>query len=485
MVQKVLFIASEMTPLIKTGGLGDVVGSLPIALKQKGIDVRVVIPLYSFIDYQHHHIRLLSQGHCVAMGNCQEFFALHTTETADHIPVYLIEFNKYFARNGIYNDKATGLDFGDNAYRYAFFDKAALQVAKDIGFRPDIVHVHDWQTGLVPYYLKIMQDDFFAETRSLLTIHNLPYQGRFGADVRAYAGIADKDFVPSAFEDYGTVNFLKGGIRFADKLNTVSPNYAREILTPAFGAGLDFLLRERRHDLSGILNGINTAVWNPKKDNIIPRQYDIKNHSAGKHHNKRALRDLFGLKQTSTPVFTMAVRLAEQKGIRMLARCIEPVLKNMQCQFVIMGEGERWAHDYFDSLPAKYPGQIGVKIGFKPAVEHLMDAGGDFSLVPSLYEPCGLKQMVSQTYGALPIVRSTGGLEDTVLNYNEYYCSGTGFKFQDSTPDALYNTIGWANATYYDRPDHIMQLRENAMQKNYSWDKSSLDYCHLYNYMKG
>jgi starch synthase len=266
----------------------------------------------------------------------------------------------------------------------------------------------------------------------------------------------------------------------------VSPNYAREILTPEYGAGLDFLLRERQGDLVGILNGIDTKLWNPSKDLIIPKQYSFEDFKHGKFLNKRELRKEFGLAQDDyKPIFSMAVRLTEQKGVNMLSECIEPVLQTMHCQFAIMGNGDPRVQDYFASLPHKYPGQVAVKIGFDQETEHLMDAGSDFSLVPSIYEPCGLKQMVSQTYGALPVGRSTGGLEDTILNYNESYGLGTGFKFNDISSRALYNTIGWANTTYYDRPEHIDSMRKMAMKQNYSWARSSGDYKNLYQTMSG
>ncbi len=484
-MQKVLFVASEMTPFIKTGGLGDVVGALPKALAAGGVDVRVVIPLYSFIDYNRFGLKPAMQGNCVAMGNCHEFFSVHESTFVPGVKTYFIEFNKYFARNGVYNDRQTRADFQDNAYRFSFLCRAALQTAKDLNFCPDVVHVHDWQTALVPYYLKTDHDPFFARTKSLLTIHNLPYQGRFTQDVIPYAKIDRRDFHANAFEDYGCVNFLKAGLRFADKLNTVSPNYAREILTPEYGAGLDFILRERQQDLSGILNGIDTEAWNPTADRIIPARYSADTFQDGKSANKRELVKQTGLHSTDKPIFSMAVRLAEQKGIKMLAECIEPVLNTMQCQFVIMGEGDTWAQSYFESLPRKYPGQISVQIGFNPDMEHLMDAGGDFSLVPSLYEPCGLKQMVSQTYGALPVARVTGGLADTVANYNQYYGVGTGFTFREISGRALYETIGWANATYYDRPDHIRFMKKQAMNQNYSWKKSSQDYQKLYKKLSG
>ena len=481
----ILFVASEMTPFIKTGGLGDVVGALPKSLIKEGCTVKAIIPLYSMIDYQKYRLYKVMNGNCVEMGNCHEFFSVHRSDYIPGIETYFIEFNKYFDRNGVYDDRWNHVAFQDNAYRYAFFCRAALQVARDLKFQPHVIHIHDWQTALIPYYIKHEHDPFFAKTKTLLTIHNLPYQGRFGSDVVPYAKIDWCDFNPSAFEDYGGINFLKGGLRFADKLNTVSPNYAREILTPEFGAGLDFILRERKADLSGILNGIDTQLWDPAQDLIIPERYSVSNVVAGKKKNKEELVKKTGLSSVSQPIFSMAVRLAEQKGIKMLSECIEPVLNTMQAQFVIMGQGDSWAQDYFSSLPYRYPGRISVKIGFDPEMEHLMDAGSDFSLVPSVYEPCGLKQMVSQTYGALPIARATGGLDDTVSNYNEYYGVGTGFKFREVSSRALYNTIGWANATYFDRPAHIRFMRHLAMRQNYSWSKSSQDYKKLYLKMSG
>lgn len=491
MKRNVLFVASEMAPFIKTGGLGDVVGSLPKTLTGlHNVNVKVVIPLYSGIDYHKYRLYCVMQGNCVNMGNCQEFFSVHRSDFVSGVETYFIEFNKYFGRpiycqHGLYDDCNTHVGYQDNAYRFSFFCRAALQTAKDLNCCPDVVHVHDWQTALIPYYLKKDKDPFFEKSKSLLTLHNLPYQGRFGSDVVPYAKIAWEDFNPGAFEDYGCINFLKGGIRFADKLNTVSPNYAREILTPEYGAGLDFILRERQQDLVGILNGIDTQMWDPEQDLIIPEKYSWKNIEQGKASNKQALIKEFNLESVQKPIFSMAVRLTEQKGVKMLSECIEPVLQSMHCQFIIMGSGDSWIQDYFASLPRKYPKQISVKIGFEQEMEHLMDAGADFSLVPSVYEPCGLKQMVSQTYGTLPIGRATGGLDDTILNYNEYYGMGTGFKFYDISARALYNTIGWANATYFDRPEHICMMRKMAMKQNYSWEKSSLDYKNLYNRITG
>ncbi len=476
---KLLFVGSEATPFIKTGGLGDVVAALPKYLKKEGAQVKLILPLYSLIDREKYHLTKMFDGSCVKMGNCEEFYSVYYAETPCHYDAYFIEFNKYFDRYGVYDDKNSHEEYRDNAFRYAFFCRAALQLAKDMNYKPDIVHVHDWQTALIPYYLKKDHDPFFEGTKSVLTIHNLPYQGIYDAEVIPYAKIDWADFNMGAFENYGRVNLLKGGIRFADKITTVSPNYAREILTPMGGAGLHWLLQERQNDLSGILNGIDIDLWNPAKDPHVVYPYDIKTYKEGKQENKKVLRDKFGLHHNNMPLFSMVVRLTEQKGIRMFTECIEGVLKNMQAQFIVMGDGELWAEAYLGNLPNYYPGQISVG-RFHGPTEHLIDAGSDFTLIPSIYEPCGLKQMYSQLYGTLPIVRSTGGLADTVQNYNEAEGTGTGFKFYDISASALYNTIGWANSTYYDRPEHMDCMIKQAMNQDFSWGRSARAYLNLY-----
>lgn len=484
---KILFIGSEAAPFVKTGGLGDVVAALPKYLQKAGADVKLIVPLYASVHRDKFGLKKLYDGACVKMGNCEEFYSVYYAETPCHYDAYFIEFNKYFDRPydaygsfyGVYADKDSRQDYRDNAFRYAFFCRAALQLAKDLNYRPDIVHVHDWQTALVPYYIKRMNDSFFAYTKSVLTIHNLPFQGIYSKDVVPYAGIDWRDFNMSAFEDYDRVNLLKGGIRFADKITTVSPNYAKEILNPIGGSGLHWLLNERRADVSGILNGIDLDLWNPKADPYIAYPYDIKRFRMGKQENKKILRDTFGLEHNNSPLFSMTIRLSEQKGLRMFTECIEGVLRNMRAQMLVMGNGETWAEAYLGKLPERYPGQISVR-RFHGATEHLVDAGSDFTLVPSIYEPCGLKQMYSQLYGTLPIVRSTGGLADTVNNYNEAEGTGTGFKFYDISASALYNTIGWANATYWDRPHHIDSMRKQAMNQDFSWHKSAKEYLNLY-----
>lgn len=481
---KLLFVSSEAAPFIKTGGLGDVAAALPKYLKKEGAEVKLILPLYSLIDREKYHLTKMYDGCCVRMGNCEEFYSLYYAETPCHYDAYFIEFNKYFDRYGVYDDKNSHEEYRDNAYRYAFFSRAALQVAKDLQFKPDIVHVHDWQTSLIPYYLKKYNDPFFENTKSVLTIHNLPYQGVYGSDVVPYAGIDWADFNPSAFESYGAINLLKGGIRFADKITTVSPHYAEEILTPLGGAGLHWLLEERRQDVSGILNGIDVDLWNPMTDPHVAYPFDVKNYKKGKAENKRILRETFGLHHDNSPVFSMVVRLTEQKGLRMFTECIEGVLNTMQAQVLVMGDGEKWAEAYLHNLPHYYPGRVSVN-RFNGPLEHLIDAGSDFTLCPSIYEPCGLKQMYSQLYGTLPIVRATGGLDDTVINYDEMNHTGSGFKFYDATASALYNTIGWANATYYDRPQDMDKMIRTAMGQDFTWKKSAVSYLDLYHRAKG
>ena len=486
----ILFVSSEAAPYAKTGGLGDVAAALPKYLQKEGANVKLVLPLYSCIDRNRFGLKKVYDGCCVQMGNCEEWYSLYYARSPEGYDVFFIEFNKYFDRkvwsqHGLYNWWDTHSDYQDNAYRYAFFCRAALQASKDLFFQPDIVHVHDWQTSLIPYYLKKDNDPFFAKTKSILTIHNLPYQGIYGADVVPYAKIDWADFNMQSFEDYGRINLLKGGIRYADKITTVSPHYAKEILTPLGGAGLHWLLNERKNDLSGILNGIDLDLWNPSKDPRVAYPYNVRTAETGKAQNKKILRERFGLWNDNSPVFSMVVRLTEQKGIRMFTECIEGVMNTMNCQFAVMGNGEGWAQDYLSSLTRRYPGRFTAHIGFDADLEHVIDAGSDFTLVPSLYEPCGLKQMYSQIYGTLPIVRSTGGLADTVQNYNEYDGSGTGFKFYDISSSALYNTIGWANSTYYDRPYHMEKLVKNAMSQNFSWNNSAQKYLELYHQVKG
>jgi starch synthase len=342
------------------------------------------------------------------------------------------------------------------------------------------MHANDWQTALVPYYLKKHFDPYFADTASVLTIHNIGYQGIYGGEFRDYAGIMGEDMHPMAFESFNDVNLLKGGIAFADKITTVSPKYAEEIRGPIGSSGLHDILNHRGSDLRGILNGIDTDVWNPAKDKYIPQNYTYKS-LAKKAKNKQDLQKRFGLTvDPSVALFGFVGRFADQKGMYLMQPAIERAVLEMACQFVVVGSGEQQYEDFFGGLPGRFPGECGSYIGYSEELAHLVEAGADFFLMPSLYEPCGLNQMYSLAYGTLPLVRATGGLDDTVDNYDEQTAEGTGFKFYAISSGALFDTIGWAVSTYYDRPEHIEIMQKRAMKKDYSWENSAKEYMNLY-----
>ena len=480
----VMLVASEIEPYAKTGGLADVSSALPRELAEVGVNVISVMPLYSSVKRDKFGLGLVLPTACVHMGNCEEWYSVYKTTKPYGNTVYFIEFNKYFDRFGIYHD-AFG-EFADNPFRYAFFCRAAMQVAKDIGFKPDIIHCNDWQTGFIPYYLKSDGDSFFESCKSVLTIHNIGYQGVFGAGCLDYAKIRLNDFNSYAFESFGRINILKGGIAFADKITAVSPTYAQEILGPIGSGGLHDILRSRKDDLSGIINGIDDKVWNPKSDKLIAKKYNISTYKSGKKANKKALQAMFDLNDSpNVPLFAFIGRFAAQKGLGLLADAVERAINNMVCQVVVLGSGDEDAQWYFGGLPVRYSGLIGAYIGYDEKRAHIIEAGADFFLMPSLYEPCGLNQMYSQIYGTLPIVRATGGLEDTVTQYDEKAGTGTGFKFYDISGLALYNTMGWAVSTYFDRPTHMDKMIKEAMGKNFSWSNSVKEYVKLYQTLVG
>lgn len=477
----ILIISSEMYPFAQIGGLADVVTSLSGQLKKMGHDVRVVIPRYGLIDPQKYsaETRLESMG--VWMGNKEEWCAVLQAKSPAGVPVYLIEHRLYFDRYGLYHASSMH-DYDDNPVRFGFLSRAALQLCKDISFKPDIVHANDWQTALAPVYLKLWHwnDPLLKDTASLLTLHNVAYQGIYPKSHMDYLGLGWQNFTEEKFESYDKVNFLKGGIYYSDVINAVSPSFAKDLFTPSGGFGLAPYLSRRKSDTFGILNGIDYGIWNPETDHLIPKNYSLKKPD-GKKACKKALQKAFNLQQDDSVAVIGAIgRFVEQKGFHLIAGCIERVLQNMKVQFVILASGEKSLEHFFGMLPSHYSQRAGSFIGYDHARSHLIESGCDFFLMPSLFEPCGLNQMYSQRYGTLPIVRATGGLNDTVENYNELTSEGTGFKFNDPTPEALYNTIGWAVSTYYDRPAHMKQMIAKAMSKDYSWDKSAREYIEAY-----
>lgn len=476
----ILFVASECAPYAKSGGLGDVVGALPKTLAAMGHHVQILMPLYRQIDQQAYDIRPDGTA-CIHMGEGVEHWVGVFTAMLDNtVPVWFLDFASYFHRPGIY-DTSSG-EYGDNAFRFALLSKAALQICKDRQFIPHVMHLHDWPTAITSVFLKTWDRVLspLSATASVLTIHNIGYQGVYDAAAFPYFGIDQRLFHRDVFEDFGRINLLKAGLVYADAITTVSPTHAREILGPIGGQGLAPYLNNRAADLTGILNGADYEHWNPETDRLIPSRYSATDLT-GKALCKQELQRRFNLNQRDTvPVFGVVSRFAPQKGFHLLQEILPGVLNQMEIQFVVLGTGDNATQDFFNWLAATYPGRAGAHIGFSVELSHLIEAGSDFFLMPSLYEPCGLNQIYSMRYGTLPVVRATGGLDDTVENYDESTGDGTGFKFFDPTPAALYNTIGWAVSTWYDRPGHIRQLQTSGMSKRFSWETAAREYIDVY-----
>ena len=477
----ILVVASELYPYAKTGGLADVAAALAGQLRAFGHDVRIVIPRYRQIDGPAIGLRPVLEPMGVWMGDTEEWCSVHATEGDNRVPIYFVEHHAFFNREGLYHDKAMH-DFDDNPRRYGFLTRAALQICKDTGFKPDIVHVHDWQTALAPAYLKLWHwnDRLLGNAASVLTIHNIAYQGVYPKSHLSYLGVGWHNFTADKFESFDRINFLKGGIHYADCVTTVSPTFAREATTPFGGFGLAPYLSARGSSFKGILNGIDYSLWNPETDPYLPAHFNA-DHPDGKNECKRQLQERFDLRQVEGVALIGVVgRFVEQKGFELLARTIERVLRDMIVQFVILGTGENHLESFYGDLPKRYSGQVGSYIGFDDMRSHLIQGGADLFLMPSLFEPCGLTQMYAQRYGTLPIVRATGGLEDTVEQYDESTGEGTGFKFWKANEDALYYTIGWAISTYYDRKEHLRKMKERAMRRDFSWQHQAREYITTY-----
>ncbi len=479
---KILMITSEAVPFAKAGGLGDAVTALSLALARAGNDVRILIPRYYAID--RSRLERVGGPLGVPSAGGEEFAGvLRSTLPGSPVPVYFLDHERHYGRDGIYGTKAEP-DFADNPQRFAFLSRAAFQLCRSLGWIPDLVHAHDWPTALVPVYLRHLESyTEFAKTASVLTIHNLGYQGVYGKDSFSSLGLPWSLFHGAGFEYYDRVNLLKAGIRSADCLTAVSPTYAREIQTPEFGFGLDGLLRHRSADLVGILNGADLDGWDPESDHYLPARFSAADLS-GKAACKAALQRELGLPEDpDRPLVSMVSRLVDQKGVGELFGPLSGsayrVCADMALQFALVGSGERWCEDEARSLSSRLP-NFRARIGYDERLAHLAEAGADFFLMPSRYEPCGLNQMYSLRYGTLPIVHRTGGLADTVENYNQDTGSGTGFMFDNLTPRAIYDTVGWAVWAWYNRRDHVEAMRARAMSRRFTWDRSAGEYLKLY-----
>ncbi len=478
----ILFAAAEAAPFAKEGGLGDVVGSLPKYLARMGYDVRVVIPRYWCVDPVKYELRLLPGTLVVPMGIIGDMYCgvWEGRLPGSDVAVYFLEHEQFYGRAGLYQQGGQG--FLDNDNRFVFLSKASLELCKMLDWRPDVVHAHDWHTGVIPLLLNssYLHDRYVGDAASLLTIHNMQHQGSFYPGLMEVLGIGWKHFNFLELEKDDQVNLLKGGIYHATLLNTVSKGYAHEIQTPEYGWGLEGVVRDRAADLYGILNGVDYEEWNPETDSFIATTYSARTVKKGKAACKRDLQAVFGLPQRAdVPLFGVVSRMVRQKGTDLIAEAIHRILE-MDVQFVMIGNGEPWAHFYFGDIAALYPEKFACHIGYSEELAHKVEAGADFFVMPSSFEPCGLNQMYSLAYGTPPIVRATGGLDDSVENFNEAMLTGTGFKFWHHTALALFDTVGWAAWTFFNNPKGLAALRRNGMKQRFTWEDAARKYDELY-----
>jgi len=476
---KILFVSSEMVPFCKTGGLADVAGSLPKAVKALGHDVRAIIPKYKMVDDGHFRLKTLFETIPVRVGNMVEYASIHETKLpGSGVTVYLIGSEKFFDREGLYQEN--GRDYPDNAQRFVFFCKAVLAALKKLGWEPHVIHLNDWQTALIGAYIKTegKEDPFFRTVATVYSVHNMGYLGLFKADTMPLTGLSWQYYTPDTLEFWNNVSYAKAGFVFADVINTVSPTYAREIQTPEFGCGLEGLVKKRGSDVYGILNGIDNELWDPERDTKIAKMYSSSN-LRGKAVNKAALRKANDLENSKdAPIIGIISRLADQKGLDILSQAL-PAIMGMGFQFVALGAGDPSYQELFRSFSERYKGKFAANIGFNSALAQLIYAGSDFFIMPSRYEPCGLGQLISFKYGTIPLVRKTGGLADTVFDYDLKSEKGDGFVFEEYSSKALEDAAIRAFAAYKDRKKWG-RLVKKVMGYDFSWDISAKKYIALY-----
>lgn len=480
---KILMVSAEAVPFAKTGGLADAVSALAITLSNLGHDVKIVIPRYYKID--RSKLELLEGPMGVPAGGGEAWTAVYKTSMpgCPKLPVYFIDHEQSFGRDGIYGVPGE-TDFHDNPYRYTILCHGAFQLCRKLGWFPDIIHAHDWSASHALALLKhVYRWQDFGNTAGVISIHNLGYQGQYSKDSFPALSMDWNLYYGAGYEHNGGINFLQAGISCADMVTTVSPTYAKEIQTAEGGFGMDGLLRVRSDVVRGILNGADLKAWDPATDKYLPANYSAKNMK-GKAVCKAELQKKFGLPvRDDVPVFGIVTRLADQKGIAELFAptygSMYSMCHDMDIQVVVLGSGEEWCENEINILQSKLP-NFRAFIGYSEATSHLIEAGSDFFIMPSKYEPCGLNQIYSMIYGTLPVVRKTGGLADTVENYDEATGNGTGFVFDQLNPSAVYNTVGWACWAYYNKKDHIKKMQQKGMSKTFSWDDSAKEYLKVY-----
>ena len=477
----IILLSPEVSPFAKTGGLGDVAEILPLSLNELGENCSVIMPFYRLVRKNGYSPKLVKKDIPLKIGGKDFSFDL-----------LLIEYKKtkfYFIKNdGLYDrDNLYGTpkgDYEDNMLRFGLFSRAALESTKYIG-KPDIIHCNDWQTGPVSMYLKTMykDDPDFSNIKVLYTIHNLAYQGLFQKDIMPLLDIPEDLFTAEGVEFYGKVSFMKAGIVYSDAISTVSKGYSREILTREFGCGLDTLLKTRRNDLYGIVNGADYSTWNPETDKFIAKNYSAGNLQP-KLECKRDLVKEFGIPfNEETPLIGAITRLAEQKGVDIIVQSIDDLLE-LGVNFVILGTGDARYNRLFESLDKRYKGRAGAKVAFDNPLAHKIEAGCDMFLMPSRYEPCGLNQMYSLKYATIPIARAIGGLEDTIDDFDPHTMKGNGFKFKRATSEDMLEAVGRAVEAFKDKKTW-KTLQTNGMQYDFSWMASAKKYIELYKTILG
>lgn len=475
MGRSILFAAGEGLPFCKTGGLADVIGSLPQALVRAGHDARVVLPLYKSV-IEKHYGELSRIGTIQVHSGWIDQPATFYQAVVNGVVYYFIEHQGYFERDGYYG-------YEDDGERFAFFQRALLDMIYKINWWPNIIQANDWQTGMVPLLCHACygDDGRYQNIRHIYTIHNLAFQGNFGVDMMPSCLGLDYSYFDNGSIKFDTgISFMKAGIVYADMLTTVSPTYAQEIMSPEYGERMDSILRYRRRDMEGIVNGIDTETWNPAKDMHLAKNYDVRNWYSGKMVNKLALQKELGLQERKDVCMLGIVsRLTAQKGMDLLAEKL-PEIMGMDIQLVILGTGEKAAEDTFKWLEATYKGKAVYYCGYNEDLAHRIYAGCDMFLMPSRYEPCGLGQLIAMHYGTLPFVRETGGLKDTVHPYNQYTGEGNGFSFSAADANDMLYTLRWALKQYYTNRAGWKGLVRSAMQEDVSWDKSAKNYERIY-----
>jgi starch synthase len=485
---KILFVTSEVVPFIKTGGLADVSSALPQILQELGHQVRIVVPKYGAIDerkYKIHEVVRLKDL-TTEIDKKEVVFSLRSSfliGQKTRVQIYFLDNIEYYgSRHSLYSDPMTGEDYADNDERFILLARSIFDLIQKLGWIPDIIHCNDWQCGLIPVYLKTMNNDdpMFENIKTIFTVHNLASQGVFPKSSFVKTGLPKKLEAESGVLQKGKMNFLKAGLLYADAINTVSETYAKEISEDkTLGLGLFDTLSKRKKDLYGIINGIDDSIWNPEHDLKIPKKYSIKNLDP-KIENKKALADNFNLEyKKEIPIIGLISRLVDNKGFDLLKKAVPDLLK-IDAQFVILGTGDKKYHKFLETLSSKYPNKFSCYLGFDDELAHLIEAGSDMFLMPSLYEPCGLNQMYSLMYGTVPIVRKTGGLADTVIPYNSKNEEGNGFIFEKYNAKEMVAEIKNAVKVYSSDQKTWQRIMKNGMKSNFSWLNSAKNYIDLY-----